>query len=122
MGSKINFKETRKKMSFSKEGNNYFFFFFFFFFGKSHSLETLQKMSNLLKGQNNPRFSKFGGDNPISKKVYVYELNKPLPILTFNSQSETAVYFNSNNFTISRYVIRGKLYLKKYILSSSLRD
>jgi len=116
MQGRILSEETRKSMSISKTGINNPFF------GKSHSLETLQKVSNSLKGKNHPRFGKFGGDNPISKKVYVYELNEPLPILIFNSQSEAAVYFNSNNSTISRYVISGKLYLKRYILSPTLRD
>ena len=109
-------EETRKNMSISKSGINNPFF------EKSHSLETLQKISNSLKGSNHPRFGKFGGDNPISKKVYVYEFNTPLPVLIFDSQSEVAAYFNSNNSTISRYVISGKLFQNKYILSSKLRD
>lgn len=52
-------KETRKIMSDSrlKDKNS--------FFGKSHNLELIKKISNSLKGQNYPKFSKFGEENLI---------------------------------------------------------
>lgn len=72
-------EETHKIMSDSRLGNKNSFF------GKSHSLESIQKISNSLKGQNHSRFGKFRENNPISKKVYVYTLDEPLPIFIFNS-------------------------------------
>ena len=86
-------------------------------FGKTHNEETKIVMSNIKKGIPLSETHKAN----ISKKVYVYSNDNPsILVFEFNSQTETAAYFKSNNATISRYMNSDKLYQNKWRLSSTL--
>ncbi len=101
--------------------------------GKTHSVESRAKISKAMSGKNHFNFgkslsaetkalmslSRTGGNNPISKKVFVYSSATPT-ILSheFVSYSETAKYFNCSIMTISRHLKNSKLFQGKWILSS----
>jgi hypothetical protein len=64
---KIISEETRQKISEALSGENHPMF------GKSHSAESLEKMSESQRsidrtGENNPMFGKTGENNPMKKK------------------------------------------------------
>ncbi len=72
------------------------------FYGKTHSTETLTKMS---------------------KKVFVYSLdsvsNEKILFKSFNNITEAAKYFDCNKRTLFNYIDNNKLYKKQWILSYS---
>lgn len=80
-------------------------------FSKTHTVETLTKMS----------LSKTGNKNPC-KKVFVYLFNSETKETelheTFDSGIEAAKYLNCANYTISRYKDKDKLYKNQWIISS----
>src|SRR5690606_31607423 len=109
--------------------------------------EHKAKISLALMGENNPMFGKKGGTiseetrlkmslaksgkklsteakYKLSKKVYLYIIdpvsNKKILLETFNSNLDTAKYFDCDKKTIYNYKDTGKLYKKKWILSSSI--
>ena len=100
---KIFTDDTKNKMSEAKLGQNNHFF------GKTHSPETLIKMS--------------GAYNPKSKKVFVYSKDDlTILLFEFSTYIEASKHFNCTSKTISKYIDSEKLYLDKWNLSSILRD
>ena len=102
--------------------------------GKYHSVESRAKISKAMSGENHFNFgkslsaetkalmslSRTGGNNPISKKVFVYSSATPT-ILSheFVSYSKAALYLNCSIMTISRYLKNGKIFQGEWILSTS---
>jgi len=80
-------------------------------FGKTHSTETLEKMSVAKLNENNPMYGKTGENHPVSKKVFVYSNLTPTVVsYEFVTCSEAAKHFNCNISTISRYLDKNKFY------------
>jgi group I intron endonuclease len=77
-------------------------------YGKTHSKETIQKMS----GENNPMYGKTGDKHPNSKSVYQYDLDGTF-INSFGSTEEAAQYIKGDGAsgTHIRACARG---VKKY--------
>jgi group I intron endonuclease len=77
-------------------------------FGKNHSDETLQKISDAIKGKNHP-MSMFGkarheGAGKPSQQIEVFDL-KEKTTTSYNSMSEAARALNlPNNSIISNYI------------------
>jgi group I intron endonuclease len=95
-------------------------------FGKSHSLETKLKMSELKKGKSRSENTRFKIGLSCSKQLYIY-LNdsqlertsswrsQPQKIFfkSFDNYSEAAKFLDCSTRTISRYVDKNKLLKKK---------
>jgi group I intron endonuclease len=116
-------EETKHKMSQAHSGENHPMF------GKSHSAESLEKMSKSQRsidrtGENNPMFGITGENHPMSKKVFIYEFYSKTKDTIFykelSSCAEAATYFDCTTRSISNYLDKNKLYKKQWILSSSL--
>lgn len=103
-GSSLGYKHTDKSLA-KKTGKNHHMFGktgeSHPFFGRSHSLETISKIS----------VSKGGGT------IYVYDNNGSL-INIFYSTREAGKYFNCSHVLIYKYLKNGKLFKKQCILST----
>lgn len=80
---------------------------------KTHSAETLTKISEASSGEN----------NPMSKKVFIYSFNietKETKLYkSFNTCIEAANHFDCSTRNISRFLDKNKLYKKQWMLYSS---
>lgn len=102
-GSLLGYKHTQEsltKISFNR-------------LGKTHSIETVNKMKIALKGEN----------NPMSKSVFIYSFDLETKNITlhesFNTCIDAAKYFDCSTRTLRRYLDKDKLYKNQWILSSS---
>lgn len=89
-------------------------------YGKKHTLETLEKMSAIHQGENNPRFGKprpEGAGKPY-QKLQVFDKDRNV-ITLYSSISEAAKALNINPRRISMYFSRNqaKPYKKRYIFT-----
>ena len=106
--------------------------------GFKHSLDTLEKLSQMRKGALNPMYNKpkskeflehmnksiKGEDNPRygkGKTIYVYNKNHEL-INSFTSLSAAMEGLNTHNYTINAYLDTGKLFKDTYYLCLSKRE
>lgn len=110
--------ETIEKMSEAKTGKNNPNF------GKFFSAEIIEKLSEAKIGENNPYYNKTGENHPASKKIFVYlshlETKGLILYKSFETCTEAAKHFKCSNATISYYLNKKKLFKKHWILSTSL--
>jgi group I intron endonuclease len=120
-GSSLGYKHTPKSIAkFSGENHP--------LFGKSHSAESLAKMSVAKSGENHPMFGKSHPAETRAKisaaqgtAIYVYSSNDSTLINTFPSSYKAAEHFNCAKSTILRYIKSAKLFKGEYILSINLK-
>jgi len=109
--------ESIEKMSLAKSGKNNPMF------GKFLTAELITKLSKAKIGENNPYYNKTGEDHPASKKIFVYlyhlETKETTQYKSFETCTEAAKYFKCCNATISYYLNKNKLFKKHWILSTS---
>lgn len=102
-------------------------------FGKKHSAETLVKMSEAKSGDNHPFFGKNHSAESLTlmslaknKMVFVYSFNLETKVTKlfkeFSSCSDAALYFDCTTRSISNYLDKDKLFRKKWILSSTMKE
>jgi hypothetical protein len=102
-------------------------------FGKKHSAGTLAKMSEAKSGKNHPMFGKSHSAESLtlmslakSKMVFVYSFNLETKVTllfkSFDSCSDAALYFDCTTRSISNYLDKDKLFRKKWILSSAMKE
>jgi group I intron endonuclease len=112
-GSRLGYKvseETRVKMS----GSNHHMF------GKTHSEETLKKLSEAKKGKNHPMFGKarIVGSGKPSQKLEVTNIDTNEKTC-YDSISAAAIGLKVHNQNLSRYLLQDlpkKPYKKKYTI------
>lgn len=103
-------------------------------YGKTHSVETREKMSEAMTGENNPNFGKTGENSPNFGKnhssearakmsaikgggtIYVYSKDHKL-VNTYFSAREAAKHLGSSCPTVLKYAKDGKLFKEQWILS-----
>jgi len=95
-------------------------------FGKSHTPETILKMSEAKIGNNHPLFGK--NHTTLSKAkmssakgtpIYVYVIQGTL-VNTFSSARKAAEYFNCNHKIILKHAKKGLLFKDQWVLSIKL--
>jgi group I intron endonuclease len=119
-GSSLGYRHTDESLD-KMSGDNHYFF------GKSHTVETLAKMSEAKSSENNPMFGKTHSADTLTKMslakgggtIYVYDIQDTL-VYTFSSARKAALHFESSHITIGKYVRNGKLFQNKWKLSLSL--
>jgi len=94
--------------------------------GKTHTPETLAKMSLAKSGKNNPMSGKSHSAKTLAKIsnangtfIYLYDTQGSL-VITFSSARKVGEYFNCTHQTIKRYALNGKIFKEQWILSTSL--
>lgn len=92
--------------------------------GKTHSAETKAKMSLAKSGEKNPNFGKARSVETKAKMsatrgtaIFVYS-EDDLLVNNFPSARQAGQFFNTDSKTILRYVRCGKIFRKKWILST----
>lgn len=132
-GSWLGYKHSIKtitKMSIAKTGKNNPMF------GKNLTAETIAKISEANKGKiasvetraklskSQKSIDRIGINNPASRKVFVFsfesETNEYILSNSFITCTETAKHFKCSVKTISIHLKSGKIFQKKWILSSIL--
>lgn len=122
--------ETIAKMSIAKTGKNNPMF------GKNLTAETIAKISEANKGRiasaetkaklskSQKSIDRIGINNPASKKVFIFsfesETNKYILSNSFVTCTEAAKYFKCSVKTISIHLKSGKIFKKKWVLSSTI--
>jgi group I intron endonuclease len=104
-------------------------------YGRTHTPESLAKMSDSKSGANhpmygksptnafqsgalNPMYGKSGELSPVSIQVNVYSLDNVL-VRSFSSQSSCSKWLGINQYTVSRYIKSGKVWNNKYLFRKS---
>lgn len=50
--------------------------------------------------------------------IYVYNADKSTLVYSFPSANKAGEFFNSNHLTIKKYALNGKIFQKKWVLST----
>lgn len=102
-------------------------------YGKTHSAETLAKMSKAKTRDSHPMYGKTHSAEAkakisltLTKKVFVYSFDSETKVTilykTFNSSIEAAKYFDISRRNLSRYLDKNKLFLGQWGLTTSLKN
>jgi len=88
--------------------------------GKTHTPETVSKMSDSQQlvdrsGANNPMYGKVGAN---AMTINVYSLDGKL-INSFSSQVAAALWLNTSQTQVSRYIKSGKVWNNQYTFRNS---
>lgn len=111
--SKTHSADTLSKMSKSKKGE------LNPMFNKEKSKEFIEHMNKNRKGINNPMFGKSKSEDTLAKirkKVYIYDKNKEF-IKLYDSVGEAVKELHVSSETIKKYLNTNKLYKDKYFYS-----
>jgi group I intron endonuclease len=118
-GSLLGYKHTEETIAKISSENSYMY-------GKTHSAETLTKMSAAKSGENNPMAGKPCSDKVkgIIKEIhsmplYVYDAKTKSLLFRYDSRKDFVKAFKVSTKTVIKYVNSGDVFRKLYILSNS---
>lgn len=87
-------------------------------FGKSHSVDTIAKMSSAHKGKTLSAITKIKMSAAKGNIIFIYDTHGIL-VSIFNSGKKAAKYFKSSYMTIYRYTNKNKLFKDQWVLTTS---